>query len=95
MDLALDTAITHQDLECTFVAPVVVPGIDTEPVVFSALGSPADNLDSMTTLSGTSHVLVHTGLVRQEVHVDGEGSSNSTVGHDFHLDVINTRDSVG
>ena len=31
---------------------------------------------------------VHTGLVGEEIFVDSEGSSDSTVGHDLRLDVV-------
>ena len=48
MHLSVDTTVTHEDLEGTHVTPGVVPGVDTEPVVLTVLGSPTDGLDGVT-----------------------------------------------
>jgi len=47
--LSVDTAVTHEDLEGSHIAPGVVPGVDTEPVVLTVLRAPADRLDSVAT----------------------------------------------
>ena len=95
MHLIVNAAVAHKDLESSLITPVVVPGVDTEPVVLTIFDTPADHLDSMTTKLLSGHVLVNTRGISFEVLVYSESSSDSTVGHDFHLDIINTTDTVG
>ena len=92
--LIIDSTVAHQNLEKTLVAPGVVPGVNAEPVVLSVLNSPADALDGMTTLGGSSQVLVNTWGVSEEVFVDGEGSSDGSVGVDLLFDCFDTFDAV-
>jgi len=51
-------AVAHEDLEGAHIAPGVVPGVDTEPVVFTVLSAPADRLDGMATEGRASLVRV-------------------------------------
>ena len=94
MHLAVNTRVTHKDLESTLITPGVVPGVDTEPVVLTVLGTPTDGLDGVTTESITRLVRVDTTLVGEEIFVDGEGSSDGTVGVDISLDGINISETV-
>lgn len=95
MYLVVDAAVAHEDLERALVTPILVPGVDTEPVVLTILDTPADNLDGMTTESITSHVLVHSRRISLEVLINSESSRDRAVGHDLHLNVVNSCDSVG
>ena len=92
--LVVDATVAHLDLEETLVTPGVVPGIHAEPVILAVLRAPTDSLDGVTTKSGASSVLVNTRLVGQEVFVDGEGGSDSTVLLDVSLDSIDATDAV-
>ena len=94
MHLSVDTASTLLDLEGTTITPGLVPGVDTEPVVLTVLDTPADGLDGVATESRAGLVGVDTGLVGQEVFVDGEGGGDGTVLLDLSLDVLNTADSI-
>ena len=94
MHLVVDAARAHLDLEGALVTPGVVPGVDAEPVVLTALGTPTDGLDSVTTESLTSLVLIDTGLVGQEVLVDSEGGSDGTVLLNVSLDVISAAEAI-
>ena len=60
MHLIVDAAVAHQNFEGALVTPGVVPGVNAEPVVLSVFNSPADALNSVTALSGSSQVLVNT-----------------------------------
>lgn len=93
-DRVVDAAVAHLYLEKTALAPSVVPGIDTEPVVKSFLDAPTDHLYSVAALSLTGHVLVNSAAVGQEIHVDGESCRDSTVGHDLFLDAVDAIDLV-
>lgn len=95
MYLVVDAAVAHEDLERALVTPILVPGVYTEPVVLTILDTPADNLDGMTTESITSHVLVHSRRISLEVLINSESSRDRAVGHDLHLNVVNSCDSVG
>ena len=95
MHLSVDTAVTHLDLEGSLVSPGVVPGVDAEPVVLTTLGSPTDGLDGVASEGGSGLVGVDSGLVGQEVLVDGEGSGHSSVGGNLLLDAVDTSDVVG
>jgi len=92
--LSVDSAGAHLDLEGALVTPGVVPGVDTEPVVFTVFSAPTDGLDSVTTESRARLVRVDTRLVGQEVLVDCEGSGYSTVLEDIVLDLVDIVESV-
>ena len=92
--LVVDATVAHLDLEETHVTPGVVPGVHAEPVVLAVLSAPTDSLDSVTAKSRASSVLVNAGLVGQEVFVDSEGRSDSTVLLDVSLDSIDATDAV-
>ena len=96
MHLSVDTAVTHEDLEGTIVTPGVVPGVDAKPVVFARIGisTPTDGLDGVTTESASSCVLVDTRLVGEEIFIDGESGSDSTVLSDIGLDVLNSTEAI-
>ena len=94
MYLVVDAAVAHEDLERALVTPVLVPGVNTEPVVLTIFDTPADDLDGMTTESITSHVLVHSRRISLEVFINSESSRDRAMGHDLHLNVVNSRDSV-
>ena len=51
MDLSVDSSFTLLDLECSLVAPSVVPGVDGEPEIFASFGSPTDEFDGVTSES--------------------------------------------
>jgi len=92
--LSVDAAVAHEDLEGAHVTPSVVPRVDAEPVVLAVLSAPADSLDGVASELGTGLVRVDTGLVGQEVLVDGEGRGDSSVGHDIVLDAVDARDAI-
>ena len=94
MHLEVDAALSLLDLEGALVTPGVVPGVDAEPVVHAVFSAPTDGLDGVTTESRAALVSVDTGLVCQEVFVDGEGRGDGTVLLDLSLDVLNTADSI-
>ena len=94
MHLTVDVTVTHLDLESAIVTPGVVPGVDTEPVVHTVLSAPTDSLDGVTTKSRASLVRVDTGLVGQEVLIDGEGGSDSTVLINVSLDVVDAAEAI-
>ena len=94
MNLVIDATVAHLDLESAHVTPGVVPGVHAEPVVLTVLGTPTDSLDSVTAESGASLVRVDAGLVGQEVFVDGESGSDSTVLLDVSLDSIDATDAI-
>jgi hypothetical protein len=79
---------TAQNLEETIVTPVGVPRVSHPPVRSVVLLTPTENLDGVTTEFLARDVLVHTGLVAQEVLVHGVRSLNGTVGEDLILDGI-------
>ena len=87
MDLVADSTDILSDFEGSLVSPGVVPGVDGEPVVFSTFGSPADELDGMTSEGLSRLMAVDSALVGWEVLVDGEGGSNSSVLVDLLLDL--------
>lgn len=95
MYLVVDAAVAHEDLERALVTPVLVPGVNTEPVVLTIFDTPADDLDGMTTESITSHVLVHSRRISLEVFINSESSRDRAMGHDLHLNVVNSCDSIG
>jgi hypothetical protein len=92
--LVVDSAVALKNLESTLISPGVVPGVNAEPVVLVILDAPSNALDGVASLGGTGHVLVNTGLVGEEIFVDGEGSGDWSVGHDLGLDVFDTLDGV-
>ena len=92
--LVIDATVAHLDLESAHVTPGVVPGVDTEPVVLTILSAPTDSLDGVTTKSGASLVRVDAGLVGQEVLIDGEGGSDSTVLVNVSLDVVDAAEAI-
>ena len=94
MHLTVDVAIAHLDLESALVAPGVVPGVDAEPVVLAVLDTPTDGLNGVTTKGRAGSVLVDTGLVGQEVFVDGEGGGDSTVLVNISLDVVDATEAI-
>jgi len=87
--LSVDAGVSNFDLEGTVVSPGSVPGVDSEPVVLAALGTPANHFDSVTTEGVSSSVLVDTALVGEEIFVDGEGCSHGSVFGDIGLDLVN------
>jgi len=93
--LVVDAAVTHLDFEGAFVAPGVVPGIDAEPVGLTVLAAPANGLDGVAAEGVASLVLVHAGLVGEEVLVDSEGAGHRSVLLDISLDPCDGREPVG
>ena len=98
MHLSVDTASTLLDLEGTTITPGLVPGVDAKPVFEAGIfiGSPTDDLDGVTTEGSNSGIWldVDTRLVGEEVLIDGEGSSDSTVSLDILLDVANSTETI-
>ena len=98
MHLSVDTAITLLDLEGTTITPGLVPGVDAKPVIEAGIfiGSPTDDLDGVTTEGSNSGIWldVDTRLVGEEVLIDGEGGSDSTVSLDIRLDVANSTETI-
>ena len=92
-DLSFDAAlvVSSSDLEESLVSPALVPAVGDQPVGSAVLHSPADNLDGVASEGRASGVVVHSGLVSQEIVVDSEGSLNGTVSHDFGLDLGHLR----
>ena len=87
-DFALDAALVDaaEDLEGAVIAPVRVPRVVHQPVVSAVLGAPANDFDGVAAELLATHVLVDAALVGREVGVDGEGSLDWAVVHDFALD---------
>ena len=79
--LGLDAALvgTTANLEESLVAPVSVPRVAAEPVLFAVFNSPAKNTDSVTAKSATGSVMVNTGLVSWKVFVDNECTFDWTI----------------
>jgi len=94
MHLVVDARVSLLDLESAVVSPGSVPGVYTEPVVFSVLVTPSDDLDGVTSEGVSRGVLVDTTLVGQEIFVDSKGSSSSTIREDILLDIINRLQTV-
>ena len=94
MHLVVDATVAHQDLEGSHVTPGVVPGVDAEPVVLAVLSAPTDRLDSVAAERGASLVRIDTGLVSEEVFVDGESRGDSAVLLDVSLDAINAGEAI-
>ena len=98
MHLSVDTAITLLDLEGTTITPGLVPGVDAKPEIEAGIfiGSPTDDLDGVTTEGSNSGIWldVDTRLVGEEVLIDGEGGSDSTVSLDIRLDVANSTETI-
>lgn len=94
VDLVVDAAVAHLDLEGTLVTPGLVPGVHAQPVVDVVIGAPADHLDGVATVGGAGLVLVDTLLVGEEIFVDGEGGGDSAVLVDLLLDVLDASDAV-
>ena len=95
MDLSVDSSFTLLDLEGSFVTPGVVPGVYSEPEVFTSFGSPSDEFDGVTSESLSRLVSVYTTLVGEEIFVDSESGGDSSVLEDVRLDVVNSADAVG
>jgi len=87
--LVVNATVAHEDLEGSLVTPGVVPGVHAEPVVLSVLGTPTNDLNGVTTKGGSSLVRVDTGLVGEEILIDGEGTGNGTILGDIGLDLVN------
>jgi hypothetical protein len=94
MHLVVDARVSLLDLEGAVVSPGSVPGVNTQPVVFSLLVTPSDHLDGVTSQGVSRGVLVDTALVGQEIFVDSEGGSSSTVREDILLDLVNRHQTV-
>ena len=96
MHLVADAALTGGDLEGTLVTPGVVPGVDAEPVWQARrfVSSPTDALNGVTTESRARSVNVDSRLVGEEVLIDGEGGSDSTVSGNVLLDIIDAVETV-
>lgn len=100
-NLSFDSAlvVSSSDLEEALVSPALIPAVGNQPVRSAAFNTPANNLDSVSSQSRSSSVVINSALVGQEVVVDGEGSLNWTMGHDFSLDLCDlggdTVDGIG
>lgn len=91
--LSLDSAfvVSSSNLEESVITPTFVPAVSNKPVGSSVLNTPADHLDSVTSQSRSSGVVVNSALVGQEIVVDGEGNFDRSVSHDFSLNLGNLR----
>ena len=92
-NLSFNTAfvVSSSDFEESFISPSLVPAVSNQPVRSTWFNSPTNNFNSMTSQSWASSVAVNSTLVGQEIVVDGEGSFNGSVSHDFSLDFSNLR----
>jgi hypothetical protein len=83
--------VSSSDLEEALVSPALVPAVGNQPVRSAALNTPTDDLDGVSSQSRSSSMVVNSALIGQEVVVNGEGSLNGAVGHNFSLDLGNLR----
>ena len=92
-NLSLNTAfvVSSSDLEVSLISPSFVPAVSNQPVRRTWFNSPSNDFDSVASQSWAWSVVVNSALVGQEIVVDGEGSLNGTVGHDFGLDLGDLR----
>ena len=87
MSLNAALIVSSSNSEESLISPVLVPAVGNEPVRGSAFDSPSDDLDGVSSEGGSGSVVIDSTLVGGEVTVDGEGSLNWSVGHDFGLDL--------
>jgi hypothetical protein len=88
-NLSLNAAlvVSSSDSEESLVSPTLIPAVGDEPVRSAVLNSPSHDLDGVTAEGRAGCVVVDSGLVGEEVVVDGECSLNGAVGHDLSLDL--------
>lgn len=78
--------ISTVDLEETALSPVNSPWVGNKPVWRSALSSPSDDLNGVSSEVLSGGVLVNSALVFVEVFVNRECSLNWSISVDFSLD---------
>lgn len=93
---AFDSALiaASQDAEGSLLTPRVIPAVDTGPVWHTALLTPPDHLDGVTTEVLAGDVLVDAGGVGFKVFVDREGNRESSLFHELLLHVADPLDRV-
>jgi hypothetical protein len=89
---SLNTAfvLVLENSEEATLTPRRVPGVDDSPVLYTILLAKANDFDSVSTVRLASDVLVDTRFVGQEIVVDSEGSTYTSLFHQFLLDVGHT-----
>lgn len=95
-DAGLDAALVGatEDAEGTLLTPGIVPGVCADPVGSAIINTPSDHLDSMSSKTLTSDVLVDTRSVGFKVFIYSHGNRDSSMFHDFSLDILNALDGV-
>lgn len=91
MNLRINSAFTMGNSEGSVISPGLVPGVDSDPVIFT----PTNQLDGMATKSFSGLVFIHTTLVVHEVFINGESGGHSTILIDILLDVFDSMDGIG
>merc|ERR1712217_666446 len=94
MALRVDAAFTEGDLEQSLVSPRVIPRVGDEPVLFTILDTPSNDLHSVASEGLSRGMLVDTGLVVREIGIHGEGSGHGTILHQILLDISGVSESV-
>jgi hypothetical protein len=85
--ITVDTTLSELDLEETLQSPISAPRVGNKPIIHALLITPANNLDSVSTLkSGILALHVDTTRVVEEVIIDLHTSINRAVGEEFGLD---------
>jgi len=74
--------------------PVVVPRVDTKPVIKATLISPADNLNGVASILCTSHVVINSWRVGQEIFINSKCCGHCTMSVDFLFDIFNPFHSI-
>jgi len=94
--LTFNTALvgSSKDLDVTVVSPALIPRVGDEPVLLTVLDTITNGFDGVTTEHLTSLVRVDTGLVGQEVFVDGEGDFDRSLSRDLGHHVLLTSHTV-
>merc|ERR1712185_836592 len=67
------------NLESATVTPLLIPRIGNQPIVFTILGSPSKQLDSISIQLRSRCVLVHTALVCWEVCINSDCCSRRSI----------------
>lgn len=87
-DSVVDSAVSLFNFEESLVTPLIVPRVGAQPIVESSFNSPSDDLNSVSSQSSSGSVYIDSGLIGQEVFIDGERGFNRSVSKDLLLDVL-------
>ncbi len=90
MYLTIDSTLSKGNPKCTLIPPLVIPWINTQPMI----NTPSNNFNSMSSQSTSLNMLINSTLISQEIFIDSESSSNSSVSKNIILDFIPSTKSI-